>query len=386
MEKYPRFGYQRIKKSSKKRSSRCFRVARGKMLVFRYLFMSLTLFRTQTGKLQISEVPATEGAANIISDSIDSRRESIFGIKEHKSNCVPTLIVDPLREGVLIDEKNDMTYRKENVEDLVIKMKSITQAMDESDVTVGYERLRKLLTLGKRGRFYADIWGEEKLLEKNEDLQHTVSPLKDWGDLFCNYSDSHDGYYRRWMVQTTPNERTLKTLLRKQSGLHIIPPPIPVAIQHPASWGVSNRISPTSAPLDSSKFHPACYSNSVLDPPSKQLKLCDLNEELDDDILLNEWKNKLDELFQVETANYTRIQKLGRYANIESHIDDVKLKRRYLHDLLNRSYCANKINECDRTSFISLHRSLKQTSKKNGVTSGISQPGLCRDGDRQTSR
>ena len=44
-----------------------------------------------------------------------------------------------------------------------------------------------------------------------------------------------------------------------------MPPPVPVSAQHPASWGIGNRVS--CAHADYNIVHPACTSSTVVYPP-----------------------------------------------------------------------------------------------------------------------
>jgi hypothetical protein len=133
--------------------------------------------------------------------------------------------------------------------------------------------------LGRRGRLYDDIWNEENFLEKHRGL-----PLKhctDWSQLLKNYHDDHDGCYIDWLLEKLHHRKIVPTFLppvRKRphsqggggggaviekekkekhgnenksfqqasfvhSVLSMIPPPVPVSTQHPASWGPGNRIS-----------------------------------------------------------------------------------------------------------------------------------------------
>lgn len=113
-------------------------------------------------------------------------------------------------------------------------------------------------SLGKRGRLYNDVWNEEDFL-----LKYRV-PLKkclEWSDILHNYHDDHDGCYIEWLLfqlhhrkqnplQSPPrhrqsNQAPVVHMNQSPNGhfaFSIIPPPVPVSMQHPASWGPGNRI------------------------------------------------------------------------------------------------------------------------------------------------
>eukprot|EP01041_Mallomonas_annulata_P008159 gene8159-16775_t len=146
--------------------------------------------------------------------------------------------------------------------------------------------------LGKRGRPYTDIWEEEDFLEKVSSTSNITSNskssssctrgvLEDWSKLFRHYNDDHDGFYiellldcmtsqiakkRKWRQSNDDNNITTKD----NGPISIIAPPPPVALQHPASWGLNarNMRKNKNIPIDVHKLHPACVSNTIVLSPA----------------------------------------------------------------------------------------------------------------------
>mmetsp|Transcript_26241 Transcript_26241/g.43740 ORF Transcript_26241/g.43740 Transcript_26241/m.43740 type:complete len:1152 (-) Transcript_26241:1806-5261(-) len=153
---------------------------------------------------------------------------------------------------------------------------------DSSDATV---------KLGKRGRYCLDIWEEEEFIARTRSKTHTqLRPLYDWGDLFHShaYDENHDGFYRDWLVsqqvEAKSEIRQKGTMTkRKKSAIDPIfksvapevdtsslasikPPPVPVAIHHPACWGIlhnDNSDRNQSRQTSASYRHPASLSRRV---------------------------------------------------------------------------------------------------------------------------
>jgi hypothetical protein len=96
--------------------------------------------------------------------------------------------------------------------------------------------------LGKRGRFYIDMWDEDDWIFR---YKQGADPLEKWSDMFHNYSENHDGAYREWAVQNTDPVRISKTSWGDDGEVvqtaDILAPPVPVSLQHPASWGLHAR-------------------------------------------------------------------------------------------------------------------------------------------------
>ena len=127
--------------------------------------------------------------------------------------------------------------------------------------------------LGRRGRHYQDLWEEEAFISRTQ--QGAIfTPLQDWADLLPGYRDNHDGAYIEhmhanlrptwsWAVRAKEvktkrsgggnldgssggghGSRCFGDLARPEDdvqGMDIVPPPCPVAMHHPAAWGLHNR-------------------------------------------------------------------------------------------------------------------------------------------------
>ena len=73
--------------------------------------------------------------------------------------------------------------------------------------------------------------------------------------------------------------------------LQLLPPPVPVSAQHPASWGIGSRVA--CAQADYTIVHPASTSTTVVYPPGYYIKQHSLHV-LNRDIAENETKRKSD--------------------------------------------------------------------------------------------
>lgn len=73
--------------------------------------------------------------------------------------------------------------------------------------------------------------------------------------------------------------------------LQLLPPPVPVSAQHPASWGIGSRVA--CAQADYTIVHPASASTTVVYPPGYYIKQHSLHV-LNRDIVENQMKGKSD--------------------------------------------------------------------------------------------
>jgi hypothetical protein len=133
------------------------------------------------------------------------------------------------------------------------------------------------VALGKRGRYFLDIWDEEDFLQRYKNKTKFRS-LRSWDDLFQpGYCDNHDGCYRDWLLGK--QQDTKMRLMGSKGGRKkrqsdpifwsaviapydntklkgIVAPPVPVAIHHPAAWGV-RPASAAGESWDVATVHPA---------------------------------------------------------------------------------------------------------------------------------
>jgi hypothetical protein len=135
------------------------------------------------------------------------------------------------------------------------KLNSTPEISDPSCSTLGG-------LLGKRGRLYNDVWNEEDFLVK---YRVPLKNCSEWSNILRNYHDDHDGCYIEWLLfqlhhrkqnplQSPPRHRQsfqepsqapviqMNYTPNVHFALSIIPPPVPISMQHPASWGPGNRI------------------------------------------------------------------------------------------------------------------------------------------------
>lgn len=220
-------------------------------------------------------------------------------------------------------------------------------------------------SLGKRGRFYGDIWDEESFLIKSNQI-NIIDPLDDWSSMFEHYSESHDGNYRDWHVFSTPSYKSKKnknnTSATEDQFVPIIPPPVPVCLQHPASWGIRSRTicSDNSSSHSNSinlselfqKIHPACYSNTVVDPPTKQANIDSISSEEDCDGIYKVWEETVQVLKLLETKNYVALTNLTKYSTIYSKFYTLKRERQRLQNILNQMYQANEPKTSSRLTYL----------------------------------
>ncbi len=160
------------------------------------------------------------------------------------------------------------SYKGRKKKKLKIKQKGSITKTYQDEV---YNRIP--LLLGRRSRYYVELWEEQDFLEKwgpTLGLEHS-QPLSDWGFLIKNYRDDYDGYYLEYLLNApvkfvkrsqskeSHEKRRLSQIREVQCGYN--PPPCPSVIHHPAAWGLNTRrtITGKKVPQD---LHPACASMS----------------------------------------------------------------------------------------------------------------------------
>ncbi|KAJ1440790.1 hypothetical protein B484DRAFT_476604 [Ochromonadaceae sp. CCMP2298] len=147
--------------------------------------------------------------------------------------------------------------------------------------------------LGKRGRYFDDVCAEIEYVERlNYSGCTQLKPLHAWTDLFhAGYCENHDGLYRDWAyaAQVKKLENLPLPKLKKKKSLDpcfhtneacdrsselrgFFPPPVPVAVHHPACWFVETptcveALAGARLALDASKMHPAAFVRISKPPP-----------------------------------------------------------------------------------------------------------------------
>ena len=247
--------------------------------------------------------------------------------------------------------------------------------------------------LGKRGRYFLDVWDEEDYLSRIRTTTN-LRPLYNWSELFhSSYADNHDGCYRDWLVNCQEaakvrlNDPKFKKNKKRSSdpifrhdgvdkvdnqGLAaLIPPPVPVAIQHPASWAIreckanEKNAKNVNAPLDVHTLHPASVTSRTVYPVhQKNLhsirtamqsqmqiegnKVSEV-EDVDD---FNIYTDRLQrELQAIEVTNFVRLTRLSQSLQKHATLSALQNKRKRLEELVLRAAGAMEPTSADRVVY-----------------------------------
>lgn len=213
--------------------------------------------------------------------------------------------------------------------------------------------------LGKRKRFYGDIENEQNFLERSR-RDCDLPVISDWSELLKYYDDDHDGSYQRFMIAMSYYQKNQTELLRNKKNIgsrhHLglnnptmISPPVPVSLQHPASWGISSRVSMDSFcdknSIMTSKnvfehIHPASLSKSIVMPPGLQTSsYC--YENLDDITVFTEMCES--ELYRIEKNNLELYDKLLKTSKLSSMRNVLNQERIQLSQLLEKVFVVDEL-------------------------------------------
>jgi len=255
--------------------------------------------------------------------------------------------------------------------------------------------------LGKRGRYFLDIWDEEDYLSRIRTTTN-LRPLYHWNDLFHSpYADNHDGCYRDWLVNCQEaakvrlNDPKFKKSKKRSSdpifrhegvdkvdnqGLAaIVPPPVPVAIQHPASWAIRGKKTieigekgekgAKIASVDVYTTHPASVTSRTVYPVHQkslrsirtatqalaQIRKQDNNnnvsevEDVDD---FNIYTDRLQRALQdIEVTNFVRLARLSQSLQKHTTLTALSIKRKRLEELVLRAAGAMEPTSADRVVY-----------------------------------
>lgn len=246
--------------------------------------------------------------------------------------------------------------------------------------------------LGKRGRYFLDVWDEEDFVSRMKGPTR-LRPLQKWEDLFKpGYSDNHDGCYRDWLLgqqeaaKTRIHDAQLKKSKRRSSdpifrydlgpgrmensGLAaLVAPPVPVAIQHPASWAVrsrnggqTNAAGDGAITIDVNTIHPAGVTSTTIHPmhqknrrsvqaahPSAAAPM-DV-EDVDD---FNIYADRLQQALRMEeVANFVRLSRMQSSMRVHSNpqIKVLHDKRRKLEELMSQAAQSMEPTSVDRVVY-----------------------------------
>ncbi len=254
--------------------------------------------------------------------------------------------------------------------------------------------------LGKRGRYFLDIWDEEDYLSRIRTTTN-LRPLYNWNDLFhFPYADNHDGCYRDWLVNCQEaakvrlndpkfkkNKKRSSDPIFRHDGVEkvdnqglaaIMPPPVPVAIQHPASWAIRGKKpmelggkgekGAKSTPVDVHTTHPASVTSRTVYPVhqknlrsirtatqvSAQNRKQDHNnvsevEDVDD---FNIYTDRLQRALQdIEVTNFVRLTRLSQSLQKHTTLTALHTKRKRLEELVLRAAGAMEPTSADRVVY-----------------------------------
>jgi hypothetical protein len=136
--------------------------------------------------------------------------------------------------------------------------------------------------LGKRARLHDDILSESEFLANMNHFtsKSSFKTIDYWHNILNGFNDDHDGsYYEFFLRKNHFYSKSLKKMKNNTTNssisekIFMYPPPVPVAISHPACWGPGTRIVNQSTNeqgekiYDFQRIHPACASSTILHPP-----------------------------------------------------------------------------------------------------------------------
>lgn len=258
-----------------------------------------------------------------------------------------------------------------------------------------------------------DVWDEDDFILSSKQGE-TFQVLNDWSDLLHSYSDTHDGAYLEWgvnsMAHRNQEANTIKTKSprktsniknasqkvinsadQKSIGFEIVAPPVPVAIYHPSCWGVNSR----QTALNTQKSHQEKEivlnnkNGKYIDIPKNLFEcihpgsLSDIKvslpgiaaDKLDDiDDLNLHTELILQELYAIDCSNYIRLQKLEDLSNVFINIDKISKKRKYMSDLLTHMYQNNNYQSTGRVIYANKPPVEEQTSSIFPPTPSVLPP------------
>jgi hypothetical protein len=236
-------------------------------------------------------------------------------------------------------------------------------------------------SLGRRGIRYSDVWDEEDFIQKTN-RAHALTAVDDWSSILHSYSDTHDGPYRDWSIRCTAalaaaskkdtalsSSRWSRVSVpanglakdKRDGGLCILAPPVPVSLVHPSCWGLTARqvaqrtyasvreraqqpgvkdvSGSTLTPGIFELIHPASLSSSIVELPGTAALREGLTD-IDDLTILAEALSR--EVSAVEASNYLRLQSLSRAVKISHQLSGVRLRKSQVTESLILMYQRNE--------------------------------------------
>mmetsp|Transcript_13070 Transcript_13070/g.19710 ORF Transcript_13070/g.19710 Transcript_13070/m.19710 type:complete len:656 (+) Transcript_13070:26-1993(+) len=253
--------------------------------------------------------------------------------------------------------------------------------------------------LGKRGRLYDDQWGEEDYMYKYGARCKYVS---NWDELLKDYCDDHDGCYIDWLLENLHKRRRMHqydaSVASTQTGgtsvpgtrrtgaasrvatvntpVHFYPPPVPVAVQHPASWGPGSRVARNQSAIAVGRIHPACVSSTIVKPVGYRTQFVDrkrsadtvvCSDDFDEISLLMDAATR--QLEVQSTWNSITLYKILASAKSEIGLQQLREKRNRLHSVVQTIMSDMQKKRAD-----DVERTVSEMLSNNTITSGSDSP------------
>ncbi len=191
------------------------------------------------------------------------------------------------------------------------------------------------IELGKRGRWYKDVWKEEDYLARsrqprssiygNKSEQLDVYPLDDWSELLHNYNDDFDGNYQKWLTYVMKEKQSQEAELDHENNPIIVVPPVPSAIHHPAAWGFLHNDSGNGI-IDTNCIHPASVRRTKV--------LVDHRDAVNIDEISIVANSAWMLLQNINKTNQKSLKSLETLVQNEQNIGNIRVKKRFLGKIL----------------------------------------------------
>lgn len=215
------------------------------------------------------------------------------------------------------------------------------------------------LKLGKRGRWYEDVWQEKDFLfshlNKSRKVVHPMQQYNNWTECFNHYCDDHDGQYQRWMINKINSEKLASEITNQnfsslplpspsstntdtalpseieieikdateRERINFFAPPVPTSMHHPAAWGPRPRqlINGDFVHKKYEHIHPAYDSTTIV---CKSYTRSDADD-VDELFLLAELTAKQ---YEAQTANNSlNLHRIIKLAQSGQSIEKLRAKR-----------------------------------------------------------
>ncbi len=182
------------------------------------------------------------------------------------------------------------------------------------------------------------------------------------------------------------------TPLHRSIPILPIVPPVPSALQHPASWGIGARVvlPVHTHTIDYAQVfacvHPAAVSSTVVMPPAVQTRI-QADGDGEDVDEFNIYSERLEnQLHLVETEIYLRINRLQHLAKSSANIDAIRAKRCRISDALSQAYWANDPKVSEKVTYIFRPAQINNVADENNISAKQDLCASSNDSDEQCGR